>query len=146
MAIDIGRMFEATKDGKQVMSGEDPKVEVNKLAWKNGSSKKNGSFKKKNEKVQKCDRCGYNAHKPQELKDMCCEAPVLAHCDVRKDVTIQCDANKSAVGAVLLQEGRPIAYASELNWAPIEKKMLAIVFSTRKFREYILGKNSSGPD
>ena len=35
MAIDIVRMFEATKDGKQVMSGEDPKVEVNKLAWKN---------------------------------------------------------------------------------------------------------------
>ena len=72
MAIDIGRMFEATKDGMQEMSGEDPKVEVNKLAWKNdsskknGLSKKNGSFKKKSEQVQKCDRCGYNAHKPQE--------------------------------------------------------------------------------
>ena len=43
---------------------------------------------------------------------MCCEAPVLAYYDVRKDVTKQCDASKSAVGAVLLQEGRPIAYAS----------------------------------
>ena len=84
----------------------------------------------------------------QTLKDMCCEAPLLAYYDVRKDVTIQCDANKSAVGAVLLQEGRPIAYASrklrvsELNWAPIEKEMLAIVFSTQKFREYILGKTT----
>ena len=38
----------------------------------------------------------------QKLKDMCCEAPVLAYYDVRKDVTIQCDASKSAVGAVLL--------------------------------------------
>ena len=63
-------------------------------------------------------------------------------------MTIQCDASKSAVGAVLLQEGRPIAYASrklrasELNWAPIEKEMLAIVFSTQKFREYILGKET----
>ena len=78
MAIDIGRMFEATKDGMQEMSGEDPKVEVHKLAWKKDSSKKNdsskrndlskknGSFKKKNEQVQKCDRCVYNAHKPQE--------------------------------------------------------------------------------
>ena len=66
MAIDIGRMFEATKDGMQVMSGEDPKVEVNKLAWKNSSSKKNGSSKKKHDPVQKCDRCGYNALKPQE--------------------------------------------------------------------------------
>jgi len=51
MAIDIGRMFEATKDGMQVMSGEDPKVEVNKLAWKNGSSKKNGTSKKKHKQV-----------------------------------------------------------------------------------------------
>ena len=47
---------------------------------------------------------------------------------------------------VLLQEGRPVAYAScklcksELIWAPIEKEMLAIVFSAHKFREYILGK------
>ena len=84
----------------------------------------------------------------QKLKDMCCEAPVLAYYDVSKDVTIQCDASKSAVGAVLLQEGRPIAYASrkfrasELNWAPIEKEMLAIVFSTQTFREYILGKET----
>ena len=46
MAIDIGRMFEVAKDGMQVMSGEDPKVEVNKLAWKNGSSKKNGSSRR----------------------------------------------------------------------------------------------------
>ena len=48
----------------------------------------------------------------QKLKNMCCKAPVLAYYDVRKEVTIQCDASKSAVGAVLLQEGRPIAYAS----------------------------------
>lgn len=60
MAIDISQMFEVTKDGMQVMSGEDPKVEVNKLAWKNGSPKK------KHDQVQKCDRCGYNVHKPQE--------------------------------------------------------------------------------
>jgi len=77
----------------------------------------------------------------RKLKDMCCEAPVLAYYDVRKDVTIQCDASKSAVGAVLLQEGRPIAYASrklrasERNWAPIEKEMLVMMFSTQKFRE-----------
>ena len=31
-AIDIGRMFKATKDGMQVMAREDPRVEVNALA------------------------------------------------------------------------------------------------------------------
>ena len=81
-----------------------------------------------------------------KLRDMCCKAPVLAYYDVNKEVTIQCDASKEAVGAFLLQEGRPVAYASrklresEINWAPIEKEMLAIVFITQKFREYILGK------
>ena len=91
--------------------------------------------------------------KPQEtafeqLKNLCCEAPVLAYYDVNKDVTIQSDASQSAMGAVLLQEGRPVAYASrklrpsERNWAPIEKEMLAIVFSTQNFREYILGKST----
>ena len=84
----------------------------------------------------------------QKLKDMCCKAPVLAYYDVNKEVIIQCDASKEAVGAVLLQEGRPVAYASrklresEIKWAPIKKEMLAIVFSTQKFREYFLGKTT----
>ena len=38
----------------------------------------------------------------QKLKDLCCEAPVLAYYDVSKDVTVQCDASKGAVGVVLL--------------------------------------------
>ena len=46
MAMDNGPMFEATKDGMQVMSGDDPKVEVNKLAWKNGLSKKKNESSK----------------------------------------------------------------------------------------------------
>ena len=59
-AIDIGRMFGATRDGLQVMSGEDPRVEVNKLAWRNSSSrrsKKPGKpkthIKESNEQPQK---------------------------------------------------------------------------------------------
>ena len=84
----------------------------------------------------------------KSLKICAVKAPVLAYYDVNKEVTIQCDASKEAVGAVLLLEGRPVAYASrklresEINWAPIEKEMLAIVFSTQKFREYILGKTT----
>ncbi|CAB4030793.1 Retrovirus-related Pol poly from transposon [Paramuricea clavata] len=84
----------------------------------------------------------------QRIKDLCCTAPILSYYDVKKDAKIQCDASKNAVGAVLLQEGKTIAYesrklrTSELNWSPIEKEMLAIVFSTGKFREYILGKET----
>ena len=37
-AISIGRMFKATRDGLQVMSGEDPRLEVSKVTWKKDSS------------------------------------------------------------------------------------------------------------
>ena len=80
----------------------------------------------------------------QRLKDLCCTALVLAYYNVKKETTIQCDASKNAVSAVRLQEGRPVAshklHKSEVNWAPIEKEMLAIVFRAHKFREYILEK------
>ena len=71
-AISIGRVFEATRDRLQVMSGEDPRIEVSKFTWKRNSSrqhKKARNFKKpkgNNEQPQKFDRCGYNTHKPQE--------------------------------------------------------------------------------
>ena len=48
-AISIGQMFKATRDGLQVMSGEDPRIEVSKVTWKKDSSrkhKKTRNFKK----------------------------------------------------------------------------------------------------
>ena len=88
----------------------------------------------------------WDAPQAEAFQRLCCTAPVLAYYDVKKETTIQCGASKNAVSVVLLQEGRPVAYASrklcksELIWAPIEKEMLAIVFNAHKFREYILGK------
>jgi transposase InsO family protein len=89
--------------------------------------------------------------KPQQeswdrLKEMCSSAPVLAYYDVNKEVTIQCDASSYALGAVLLQEGRPVAYTSraltqsEQNYAQIEKETLAIVHACKKFHYYIFGR------
>ena len=49
------------------------------------------------------------------------------------------------MGAVLLQEDHPIAYAlkaltkSQQNYAQIEKEMLAIVFGCTRFHDYIFG-------
>ena len=42
-------MFDATRDGLQVISGEDPRIEVSKVTWKKDSSrqhKKARNFKK----------------------------------------------------------------------------------------------------
>ena len=70
----------------------------------------------------------------QQVKNLIPTAPVLVHFDPGKPLTVQCDASKSGLGAALMQEGRPIAYASramtpvELNYAHIEKELLSVVF------------------
>lgn len=89
--------------------------------------------------------------RPQEesfkrLKELFTTAPVLTFYDVSKDVQIQCDASSYALGGVLLQDGQPVAYTSramtptEMRYAQIEKEMLAILHSCKKFHHYIFGK------
>ncbi|XP_053570046.1 ankyrin repeat and SOCS box protein 4 isoform X1 [Bombina bombina] len=64
----------------------------------------------------------------------------------KKEVTIQVDASQFGLGAVLMQEGRPVAYASrsmtptQRNYSQIEKEMLAIVIGCEKFHQYIYGQ------
>ena len=82
----------------------------------------------------------------KQLKHLLSTAPVLAFYDVKKSVTVSCDASQFGLGAVLLQEGQPIAYASrsltdtECRYAQIEKELLAVVFGLEKFNQYVYGK------
>ena len=75
------------------------------------------------------------------------EAPVLRYYDPSLDLTIQCDASQSGLGAALLQNGKPIEYASrsltdtETRYAQIEKEMPAIVFSLERFNQYTFGRH-----
>ena len=84
-----------------------------------------------------------------KLKEMCSKAPVLAFYDPSKSLTIQCDASSYALGGVLLQDGQPVAYTSraltttEVNYAQIEKEMLAVVHSCKKFHHYIFGRRTN---
>jgi len=81
-----------------------------------------------------------------KLKTMLTEAPLLRYYDVRLPVTLSVDASKSGLGAVLLQEDKPAAYASraltetEQRYAQIEKEMLAIVFGAERFHQYVYGR------
>ena len=83
----------------------------------------------------------------QKLKELCTHAPVLAYYDPQKSAEIQCDASSSGIGAVLLQDGKPVAYTSrsmtttESRYAQIEKEMLSIVHAATKFHHYIFGKH-----
>ena len=65
----------------------------------------------------------------------------------RKEVTLQVDASKNGLGAAIMQEGRPVAYASKLlnsteqNYAQIEKELYAVLFGCRRFHEYLYGRH-----
>jgi hypothetical protein len=81
----------------------------------------------------------------REIKRLVSTAPVLSYYDPKVELEIQCDASKKGLGAALLQNGKPIAYASRTltdtkqRYAQIEKEMLAIVFSLEKFNQYTYG-------
>ena len=82
----------------------------------------------------------------KDAKELITHSPVLEYFDSKKDITLQVDASKSGVGATLLQEGKPVAFASKaLNetqqrYAQIEKECYAILFACEKFHEYIYGR------
>lgn len=66
--------------------------------------------------------------------------------DPTKEIIVQCDASQNGLGCGLLQEGKPISFASrsltsaERNYAQIEKEMLAILFACNKFKFYTYGR------
>eukprot|EP00731_Ephydatia_muelleri_P033072 Em0025g28a len=79
----------------------------------------------------------------QLIKKRMTSAPVLAFYNVKKPVTVSCDVSNFGLGAVLLQENKPIAYASsaltdtEKRYAQIEKELLAVVYALEKFNQYV---------
>ena len=81
----------------------------------------------------------------QNVQKLVTETPILSYYDPANELTIQCDASQSGLGAALLQKGKPIEYASraltetETRYAQIEKEMLAIVFSFERFNQYTFG-------
>ena len=81
-----------------------------------------------------------------QLKQSLVEEPVLRYYDVTKPVTLSVDCSGNGLGAVLLQDNQPVAYASraltptQTRYAQIEKELLAIVFSCEKFHDYIYGR------
>ena len=82
--------------------------------------------------------------KPQQevfdkLKSVINIAPVLAYFNNSKETVLSGDANSTGLGAVIMQEGKPVVFSSRTltpsrkKYANIEREPLATVWGTQKF-------------
>ena len=80
------------------------------------------------------------------IKDLVRNCMMLSYYDRKKEVTLQCDYSEKGLGVVLVQENRPIQFASkalvddEKDLAPIEGEMLGVVYGIQKFHHYLYGR------
>lgn len=83
----------------------------------------------------------------QELKQALCSAPVLAMPDFSQDFVLETDACSKGMGAVLMQNSRPLAYLSKsfnsknLGFSVYEKELLALVMAVTKWKHYLVGNH-----
>jgi len=82
------------------------------------------------------------------LKEKISSTSVLALPNLRQPFEIQTDASHYAMGAVLLQYGKPICFHSEtfngavINYPTYDKELYALVQSVKKWKHYLLGKET----
>jgi hypothetical protein len=88
-----------------------------------------------------------NSQALQTLKMAMCTTPVLALPDFTKTFVLECYASRKGIGAILMQEGQPLAFTnkqlSERNFGKLiyENEMLAILHVVDLLCPYLLGKH-----
>jgi hypothetical protein len=81
----------------------------------------------------------------QALKKFLTSVPVLAQLDIEKPFDAYCDASRTGLGCVLMQDGRVIPYASrqlkkhEVNYPTHDLELAIVVHALKIWRHYLLG-------
>ena len=80
----------------------------------------------------------------EALKQAMSSTPVLVLPDFNKSFSVETDACDTGIGAVLIQEGHPVAYLSKAlgvnnkKLSVYEKEFLAIMLAVDKWRRYLV--------
>ena len=80
------------------------------------------------------------------IKQAIAESTQLVHYHSSKPVTIETDASIKGLGAVLLQDGKPVRLlsksltAADAGYSNIERELLAVLFACEKLHIYIFGR------
>ena len=90
--------------------------------------------------------CTYSATF-QWVKEAVVSDTTLRYFDPSLPMTIQVDTSQVGLGAALLQNGKPMAFASkalnetECQYANIEREMLAVIFTAERFQTYAYSRS-----
>lgn len=82
------------------------------------------------------------------VKQLVTSAPILAHPDLEKPWEIYLDFSTAAMGAVLMQDGNVVAYASrklsgaERNYSPYEGETATLIWCLQIWRHYLHGNTT----
>lgn len=83
----------------------------------------------------------------EALKRAMTTTPVLAFLDFAKTFIVETDASGIGMGAVLMQDGRPIAYLSRafglknMGLSIYEKKFIVVLLAINKWKHYVQGNH-----
>ncbi|KAL5788541.1 hypothetical protein ACOSP7_005490 [Xanthoceras sorbifolium] len=85
-------------------------------------------------------------HAFEYLKRAMTQTPILTLPNFEKPFEIYMDASNEGIGAVLVQEKRPLAFISKAlgpmkkAWSTYAREMLAMVYVVKVWRPYLLGR------